>query len=173
MKNKILLALAVSLTLVIAACGDSGAALKKAADSTAAALKADSIHDADSIMTETAKADSMAKRLAMMDSTTLALVGKWWENKAASSGKTSVFVKDGLPLPPARGRAFFEFMQDGNFAWHPIAPADGNLEVKGTWVTTEKNNYTFTYGNVSPKNCPKSMKVLSVDAGKLKCELTW
>jgi hypothetical protein len=173
MKNKIVLALTLSLAFLMAACGDSGAALKKTADSLAAAVRLDSIHDSDSLVAATAVADSMAKRMTMIDSTTMALAGKWWENKALASGKQSVFVKDGQPLPPARGRAFFVFMEDGNFAWHPIAPADGNLEVKGTWATSEKNVYTFTYGNVAPKNCPKSMKVVSILAGRLKCELTW
>jgi hypothetical protein len=44
-----------------------------------------------------------------------------------------VFRPSDLPLPPSRGRVGFELRADGTMTYVAIAPADGPLELAGSW----------------------------------------
>lgn len=44
-----------------------------------------------------------------------------------------LYVADGQPLPPARGRTGMTFEKGGKYTYIGIAPADGPLPFDGSW----------------------------------------
>jgi hypothetical protein len=147
----------------LASCGNATEeAAKKKQDSIAAAVKADSIHDADSTAKAVAE-ESMRK--AQLDSTNQMLAGKWWHNRTEDANGTFTYRKDGYKLPPARGRESFTFGVDGSWSFAPIGPTDKNEGKKGSWTSTEKGKYTFTY-EAKCEQCPLQMEVVELTADK-------
>jgi hypothetical protein len=77
-----------------------------------------------------------------------------------------VYRLSGNRFPPARGRAGFENKTGGVFIDHPIAPADGNGSVQGTWKLAPDGKLTVTFADTERKAL--TFKVVSCDGKVLK-----
>lgn len=61
------------------------------------------------------------------------LLGSWVHAHEEDVAGIDVFRPSEFPLPPARGRVGFEIRSDGSLTYRAIAPADGVLELAGSW----------------------------------------
>ncbi len=65
------------------------------------------------------------------------LLKTWWydwrQAAALSDSFKKLYVADGQPLPPARGRTGMTFEKGGKYTYIGIAPADGPLPFSGSW----------------------------------------
>jgi hypothetical protein len=77
-----------------------------------------------------------------------------------------VYRPSGYRFPPARGRAGFENKTGGVFIDHPIASADGNGSVQGTWKLGRDGKMTVTFADTERK--PLTFKVVSCNGKVLK-----
>src|SRR5690242_20720621 len=75
-----------------------------------------------------------------------AIIGSWRHSHEEDADGVKVYRTSDYRFPPARGRAGFEIKKGGAFIDHPIAPADGNESVKGTWKL-EGGKVTVTFAD--------------------------
>lgn len=64
------------------------------------------------------------------------LLGAWVHAHEEDAAGIDVFRPSAFPLPPSRGRIGFELLADGTLMYRAIAPADGGLELAGSWWLT-------------------------------------
>ena len=64
-----------------------------------------------------------------------AVFGDWMHSHEEDTSDVAVYRRPGYDFPPARGRRGFEIKRNGEFIWHRIAAADGNIDSQGRWRT--------------------------------------
>jgi hypothetical protein len=77
-----------------------------------------------------------------------------------------VYRPSGYCFPLARCRAGFEIKTGSVFIDHPIAPADGNGSVQGTWKLGRDGKMTVTFADTERQAL--TFKVVSCDGKVLK-----
>jgi hypothetical protein len=95
-----------------------------------------------------------------------AVIGHWVHSHEEDGEGVKVYRLSGYHFPPARGRAGFEIKKGGVFIDHPIAPADGNESVEGTWKLGRDGKLTVTFADKERKAL--TFKVVSCDGKVLK-----
>lgn len=63
-----------------------------------------------------------------------ALLKTWLHSFEEDQGNIEVYRPRGFSFPLARGRIGFAIMRDGSFIQYDIGPADGIVEIPGTWT---------------------------------------
>jgi hypothetical protein len=64
----------------------------------------------------------------------IAAEAKWVHSYENDANGFKAYRPSSYAFPPARGREAFALTSDGAFTHYPIAPTDGNSEIKGTWA---------------------------------------
>lgn len=57
----------------------------------------------------------------------------WQKTGQLTDTRQKLYVAEGQPLPPARGRTGMIFEKNGKYTYIGIAPADGPLNFNGSW----------------------------------------
>ncbi len=90
----------------------------------------------------------------------------WVHSYEEDAGGVQVYRPAGYKFPPSRGRAGFEIKRDGSFVDYPIAPADGNEKVPGTWRLDESGRVVVTFRD--RRREPRVFRVVECDGKVLK-----
>jgi hypothetical protein len=94
------------------------------------------------------------------------IFGHWVHSYEEDAGGTKVYRPAGSKFPPSRGRAGFEIKKGGDFLDHPIAPADGNESIPGTWKLDTAGKVIVTFRAEGRKNL--EFRVVACDGKVLK-----
>jgi hypothetical protein len=92
--------------------------------------------------------------------------GHWVHSREEDAGGVKVYRPSGYKFPPSRGRDGFEIKKGGEFIDHPIAPADGNESVAGTWKPEGEGKVVVTFKDEGRKAL--TFQVVSCDGKVLK-----
>ena len=60
----------------------------------------------------------------------------WGHSREEDTAEIEVYRPDGFDFPPSFGRDGFEMLVDGQFIQDDIGPADGVVQVTGSWTAT-------------------------------------
>ena len=60
-------------------------------------------------------------------------LGTWWRTPEEDEPSLIVYLRDGLPLPPARGRHGFTLHADGRAELHGPGPTDRSQTTESRW----------------------------------------
>ncbi len=91
-----------------------------------------------------------------------ALVRRWMHSSEEDTADESVYRPDSYGFPPARGRVGLEFRADGTCAEIEIAPADGSLDINGSWHVVGR-----TVELSLPDQESRNVQVVSIDKDRL------
>ncbi len=90
-----------------------------------------------------------------------ALIGTWWYVPEQDTAGESVYRKDGVDLPPARGRRGFTLSADGSAILLAPGPTDRRSGTPGQWALDASGQLHVTGASQSPG--PALVVTLSAD----------
>lgn len=96
----------------------------------------------------------------------------WQKTRLFSDSHKKLYVAEGQPLPPAWGRTGMIFDKNGKYTHIGIAPADGPLYLRGSWLRISPTMIAIQYEDRDYLGKPLSpifdtLEVLSLSATEL------
>ena len=84
-----------------------------------------------------------ARQIDASETLASCLLGSWVHAYEEDVAGIDVFRPADFPLPPSRGRIGFALHPDGSLTYRAIAPADGVLELAGSWSLAPPNGLSL------------------------------
>ena len=99
------------------------------------------------------------------------LVGTWNHSVEEQTDALLIFRPEGYELPRARGRESMEFKKNGEYIYYQIAPADGYLELKGSFELQNEGNILVVSYTKNNKKQVSNYEIIELTRDILKIRL--
>ena len=92
----------------------------------------------------------------------------WMESHEERSDEVEVYRDSAFRFPPARGREGFTIERSGEFIWHRIAPADGNMDIPARWRLDDGSNTILIISDPATGKDTDRITIVSLEPAVLK-----